>query len=1067
MIERGLRPKTKEQLNIQVNNVSETLGTPIAPPISANGEIFNLVPSNLKEKFPVRYEIYVDTLRRRKRSEESNLLYKRRLYALNALDRYINTYYSQNQDERTLFDPQMNAFEALRMAIEERDTEGYIRLPTGSGKTVVFTEFVEATDLKTLIVVPTRILVDQTETRFKEFAPGVETGKVYMQSKEYEKPVTITTYASFLKDVEAGKIKPEDYELLILDEAHESLSQRRMDAVRRFTNAIKLGFTATPRYTKEKHLGNLLNTEIHNMPIREAVELGILSPLSVYLAKTDVDLSEVKITSTGEYKDEDLERAINIAARNTDAVDLYKAMFLGQKALAYCVTVNHAVDLAARFEQGGIKAAVVSSYQSAAEQKNALEKYKTGEIDVLCNADLLIQGFDEPSVNVCLNLRPTASPVVAEQRAGRVLRPNPSNPFKHAYIVDFIDQSGDPNRFPISFAQILESAHVFRKDNPPDYPRQDTGTGTILYPQIEISGLKVITEAEEVMRVIREMVDQQYQIPQEGWFSIPAVASRFRIHGSTIKRIISNYRETNPEHFRMFRPVHGSVPKEHISSELVEIIQEMRGNLRAPIEGWMHMPAIIDELGVSRELIERLIKKYRDENSSYFRVFRMEDGRLSEHYSPELLDILKTKVWREYSSIGPPQEGWLTYSKAGRLLRTHNNKNVEKLAQPHKETNPEFFANFRINKGKGAVREHISPQLVEILAQQVNNIPHVEEGWDTKEGLIKILGMGDNSVNVRLSEYRENHPEYFQLFKSPNGRILEYISPELRSILQSQREGFTSPEEGWLSYAILAQDLGVTTVTTRKITEKYKKSYPEYFKLFLTTRGHLREYVSPELAAFLKEERKKIDRPKEGWKTVYALGNELGVSAGGIYNFVSKFRKSNPEYFTLHRDTKNRVSEHLSPKLIDLLKNEYIKTHINPPEGWFTWNDAATVIGASRKTLEKIAQRYHSSRPKLLKQYQRGRKIAWFVSPELIELIKQDITQAPEGWLNRSAVDRQMGQSYSSYSDVSDFIEQFRESNPEWFRYFRGRGKRPVVSEHHAPELVEKIREHFKENNNV
>ncbi|MBI2028502.1 MAG: DEAD/DEAH box helicase family protein [Candidatus Levybacteria bacterium] len=1063
MIERA-KPKTIEQLGRQVNNVSEALGSPISPMLD-NGVLFDTTSSELKEKFPTRYKVYVDTLRRQKRNEEPNLLYERRIHALNALDRYINTYYSQNEDERTLFDPQMNAFEALRKSIEEGVTEGYIRLPTGSGKTVVFTEFVEATDLKTLIVVPTQILVDQTEERFEEFAPTVETGKVYARSKEYEKPVTIITYASFLKDVESVKMKPEDYELLILDEAHESLSPRRMEAVRKFTNAVKLGFTATPRYTKDKHLGNLLNTEIHSMPIREAIELGMLSSLSVYIGKTDVDLSEVKITSTGEYKDEDLERAINITTRNSAAVDLYKAMFLDQKALAYCVTVNHATDLAKRFEENGIKAAVVSGYQLPAEQKTILRKYKTGEIKVLCNADLLIQGFDDPSVNVCLNLRPTASPVVAEQRAGRVLRPDPANPFKHAYIVDFIDNFGDPNRFPVSFAQILESAHIFRKDNPPDYPREDTDTGTILYPQIEIYGLKVITEAEEVMKIVQQVVEQKYQPVQEGWLSITALNNTYRVGPQTMRRILDNLRDLYSEDFKLFRSSRGRV-YEYVSPKLVEMIKDTKEKLQASIEGWQSLTSIESELNISRPTLRRIINEYRVNIPRYFRVFKREGGQIIEYLSPELVGIIRQQTRDNLVTADIPPEGWVTEREAARLLKV-DRKTIKRFTARYKESHPEMFGIFK--KRGGRVAEYISASIIDYLKTKLDKVPVASEGWVRPSLLGKEFGISTAVINTLVGKNRDIQAEGIQLFRTTQGgRISEHFSPELATLLRDEITLLLNkPDEGWIDHSVIHKELGISRTTVNKRIEEYRKTYPQLFRIYIDRerqKSKVREYVAPEIEKLLRNEIIGRETPPTGWMNSYDIEQIFGIDAVNVRFYVKRYGKSHPEYFKVLVGRKHHLSQYFSPELVELIKNEYLEV-VAPPPGWSNTIELSNNLRLSEASVLRLLSQYKESHPTLLGVFRNeSRHIGYFVSPELTSLIKQENARPSDlevGWLNKTTLAKELG---IISPRVSEFATQFREDHPEWFRILRGR--RNIQSEHYSPELVEKIREHFKRNNN-
>ena len=506
----SFRFKTPKELEGQVNQVSEELGQDIVQS-SKKEEIFAMSVKELKERYTVRYELYLKVLRRGKRqegllSDEENKEMSDRLRVLNNLDRYIKNHWTNG--EKTLRDRQINVFEDMRDFLEKGGKDGYIKLPTGAGKTVVFSEFIEATGLRTLIVVPTKILVEQTEERLTEFAEDLDVGKIYSQAKRQGTDVTITTYQSLVRKLDDGTVNPEDYECLILDEVHVALSGDRVSAINRFDKAIRLGFTATPQYSGRKKVDNILPTEIHHLGVKEAAEEGIVSPFSVILAETDIDISNVTITSRGEYSQEDLNRAINVEGRNNSAVALYKKMFEGQLAVVYCSGIEHAEEMKKIFVKNGMDAEVISGGDSSEKQRNILKRFKNGEIKILCNADILIAGFDEQKASVCLNLRPTLSPVMAEQRGGRVLRLDNTNPVKHAVIVDFIDKSTGDRNHQITFAEIANAsvvypASTFNKSSIDI--RRPVDIAPLIKADIKIEGLNIVTDPTEVMRVVNKM----------------------------------------------------------------------------------------------------------------------------------------------------------------------------------------------------------------------------------------------------------------------------------------------------------------------------------------------------------------------------------------------------------------------------------------------------------------------------------------------------------------------------------------------------------------------------------
>ncbi len=650
----NIRAKSPEELETQVNQVSEELAQEIIQP-SKKEEILNMPLNEIKEKFPARYEMYLKTLRTQKAniklSEKEKSEMSEWLGVLNNLDSYIENHHIN--DDKTLRERQITVFEDMRDFLEEGGKDGYIKLPTGAGKTVIFSEFIEATGLKTLIVVPTKILIGQTEKKLEEFAEDLDIGKIYSDAKTQGKDVTIITYQSLVRGLENGTINPKDYKCLILDEAHTSLTEKRIEAVDKFKHAIRIGFTATPKYSEDKNVGQLLNTEIHNLEVKEAAEEGVISPFSVILAETNIDTSNVNVTSGGEYNEQDLERAINTEGRNNSAVELYEKMFNGQLAIAYCSGIKHAKDVAKLFNEKRIRAEVISGKQSTKEQTEILTQFKEGEIKVLCNADILIVGFDEPKVSVCLNLRPTLSPVIAEQRGGRALRLNPDDPTKHATIVDFIDRNENENAQSITFAEIAGASVV--------YPSSSYGgsggeigragkVSKIENPGIKIEGLKVITNSEEVMRIVSKIIENKSKPAPEGWMVVINISKEISRGEKMVKKTAEKYREAHPEWFKYYLIEDGR-SYEHYSPELiVEIKKQLEKREPAP-EGWMVIRNIVKEIGRGEEIVKKTAEKYREKHPEWFKDYLIEGGRLYEHYSPNnALNFFNPKITARYSA---------------------------------------------------------------------------------------------------------------------------------------------------------------------------------------------------------------------------------------------------------------------------------------------------------------------------------------------------------------------------------------------------------------------------------
>lgn len=506
-----MSPERRSHFNPEAK-ISTFNGEPILPPSSRNKK---LSVEDLRTTYPLRYKAYVRAQGLETNGNEKDTpsdVLTRRLRMVNNLDRYI-TAHETSEQKRVLREKQMLVFKDIRDSLEKVITEGFVEAPTGFGKTVLFSQIIKATDQKTVVAVPTRILVEQTYERFKQFNLDLDVGRFYSDKKERGKKVTITTYKSF-SSLNSG-INPKDVDLLILDEVHQSLTGPRIDAVGMYENAVKFGFTATPEYTKDKRVEKLLNNEIHNITLKEAVETGLLSSFSVYLAETEVDLSKVSIARNGDYEPKELEAAINIQSRNKSAVELYQKLVENNpdlsKSIVNCISINHAKEVARLFKEAGIAGEAVYGTQDPKERDDIIKRYKEGQLKALTNVNVLTEGFDVPEASLAINLRPTLSVVVAKQRGGRILRLDPENPAKHAVIVDYLDKNEKKRNLQITFAQV---AHGVRIINPAEsdirqqnernrQEKEPKETEEQLPP--EIKGLRVITNTKEVLKIVKEL----------------------------------------------------------------------------------------------------------------------------------------------------------------------------------------------------------------------------------------------------------------------------------------------------------------------------------------------------------------------------------------------------------------------------------------------------------------------------------------------------------------------------------------------------------------------------------
>jgi len=332
----------------------------------------------------------------------------------------------------TLRPHQIEALDDLASRLAHGVRRTWVDAPTGSGKTVMFCALVSALGGSACVLVPRRNLAEQTVDGFARHFPAVH---VHEEGPDAigEPGVAICTYQAALRH--ADRINWDDLNLLVCDEAHTALGAQTRLMLDRATNAVVVGFTATGA-TTTGHVEQIFGPVATTLDRASAIERGILCPLRSLRVERAVDLSDVARVR-GDFDQGSLGRALDRALWHHACAEVWTEHFqpLGLAGVAYTATVAQAHNLADELTSRGVKAAAVSGQTPGRELQMILKKFGAGYIDVLCNADLLTEGWDETRASVVMHLAPTTSERVFVQRLGRVMRPAPD---KEAVSVEFL-----------------------------------------------------------------------------------------------------------------------------------------------------------------------------------------------------------------------------------------------------------------------------------------------------------------------------------------------------------------------------------------------------------------------------------------------------------------------------------------------------------------------------------------------------------------------------------------------------------------------------------------------------
>jgi ribonuclease E len=311
---------------------------------------------------------------------------------------------------------------------------------TGAGKTVAAVGFIDATRTGgVLILTHRRNLVDQfigeiSDRGYKERLCPPLLGT----RDDPEGPVTVETYQWFVRN---HKKVSDAYSIVICDEAHTALGEKTSACIRAWTGPVFIGMTATGALIA-RHVADLFPTQTSRFDLAQAARRGVIAPLRCMrippgpgvrtIAKVPLRKGEVD----QDFDQEELAALLDQEPFNVAIADLYKTRFSKTPGVLYTAGVQHAKNVAKALKNAGIVARAVSGETPKRELAEILAAFERGEVDVLCNAMLLAEGWNSPRATICMHLAPTASRRIYQQRVGRVTRRAPGK--EAGLVIDFV-----------------------------------------------------------------------------------------------------------------------------------------------------------------------------------------------------------------------------------------------------------------------------------------------------------------------------------------------------------------------------------------------------------------------------------------------------------------------------------------------------------------------------------------------------------------------------------------------------------------------------------------------------
>lgn len=308
-------------------------------------------------------------------------------------------------------------------------------LPTGCGKTIVFSSVIQneiQDGSRALVLAHRGELLTQAADKLRA-ACGIDSVLEKAESSSLGSflPVTVGSVQSLSQPKRLEKFPADYFGSIVVDEAHHCLSDSYKRVLDHFPDAQVLGVTATPDSGDMKNLGEYFESKAYEYSMTSAIREGYLCPIKAQLIPLKLDISQVGI-SNGDFAAGSIDHALEPYLQQiaTEMADYCQ----GRKTVVFLPLIATSQKFCAMLNDAGLRAAEVNGNSN--DRSEVLADFETGKYDVLCNSMLLTEGWDCPSVDCIVVLRPTKIQSLYQQMVGRGMRLHPGK--TELLLLDFL-----------------------------------------------------------------------------------------------------------------------------------------------------------------------------------------------------------------------------------------------------------------------------------------------------------------------------------------------------------------------------------------------------------------------------------------------------------------------------------------------------------------------------------------------------------------------------------------------------------------------------------------------------
>lgn len=326
-----------------------------------------------------------------------------------------------------------------RTAIQEEWSKGtkktLLVLPTGCGKTIVFSKVIEdqvRMGKRVLVLAHRGELLDQAADKLeKSTGLGTATEKAEQTCLGSWFRVVVGSVQTMQNEKRLKKFPPDYFDTIVVDEAHHCISTGYQRVLKHFEESDVLGVTATPDRGDMRNLGSYFESLAYEYTLPKAIKGGYLAPIKALTLPLTLDLTTVG-QQAGDFKTKDLGTALDPYLYQI--ADQMLEHCANRKTVVFLPLVKTSQKFTEILNERGFKAAEVNG--ESKDRKEILEDFENDKYNVLCNSMLLTEGWDCPSVDCIVVLRPTKVRSLYSQMVGRGTRLHPGK--EELLLLDFL-----------------------------------------------------------------------------------------------------------------------------------------------------------------------------------------------------------------------------------------------------------------------------------------------------------------------------------------------------------------------------------------------------------------------------------------------------------------------------------------------------------------------------------------------------------------------------------------------------------------------------------------------------